>query len=740
MLSIIVSVVVLFFLSMVGLIMSKCARVQISCFKGKGFAFFMPILGAIGTTCFAQILALVFPMHVIAIIYLLLCVVGIYYARAYVLPWLRGMARNKVLLLVLGAGCLLLHYPVLARGELVSLQNTNNDIAYYVSSMDWLQNHALCEQIAFSNTMPFYALANYMFTVTRFGTDILGALIMAVANLQAHQVYFVLSTTLTLATIMAAYFLMTYCLDIAEKTAIWATALLCAGGIWYFSIASQYAPQIFGIGCMMAFAGNLLLLYRYQERKYIFFTALLLVGTLTVYAEYAVYLLAIYMVVVLVDLFLYRGRGRAKRLLRAVYAGLLSFVLNPVAMYIAIKFNLFILGNALSGVSAIDPYQGNLFGFFNLIAMIFGLPRTEQVAQIASNQLGELAKVVSGGYHIGLVALALLFIGCIIFGLWKKKDRRKWIVLGWCAFFVLYESYFWISHFAYGEMKHVTTMAPWCVLIGAYFIEALCGEHTRCTWKTVAGYVCCSALILGSLCNIAANYRPGKLTYWDHTLTELRQAAQYVPPNEILGIACLDRPYARHAATYALKERPVALNAGSDFSYYSFLLQDAGAQPQRYMVVSNMEVLYYEGREDWHVLWHNEAFAIVTHTSEVMVMPVQGVSYPEVGGRDGTFQWVQDNQMTVFLCNTTPQMIQGRIALDTDAGPFTKKRIAVYDQNACIASGMAGERLQSSVISLAPGEERYLTVRYEGALNQANNGDTRSFAFMLNDLAYIPET
>lgn len=267
MLPVVLSIFIIIIFCISGLAFFKVIRIDTNLMVNIGFCTIIPVAGAVFLTCTVQILSLLLPVRVIAPILFFILICSIYYIRDIGVKWITTIVQNRYLIFVVLGSIILLQFPIIAKGELLSLQNSNNDIAFYLSSMDWLKYHSITDSVNFSSEYPFYSLAKYMISNTRFGTDLLGSFFMVIFQILPHEIYFLYSSTLATLTIFTAYFFMSYCLNISKRTTLYASLIFAAGGLWVFLIYSQYAPQIFGINCLIGFTGIYLVYNNDKQQK-----------------------------------------------------------------------------------------------------------------------------------------------------------------------------------------------------------------------------------------------------------------------------------------------------------------------------------------------------------------------------------------------------------------------------------------------------------------------------------------
>lgn len=688
----------------------------------------VPLLGAITLVCILQSITIFFTIQVIKYIMFGLMILLIFYIKEYIKWFFICIKDNKYICLIIGFSLFILNYPVAIKNQLISFQNTNNDIIYYLASMDWLQNHTILEPVTYTLEYPFYSLAEFMIKTTRFGTDLLGALFMAMFNLEAHEIFFILTSSLAIMSILAVYFFMSYGLKLSKRIILIATIVTAIGGNWAHLIASQYAPQIFGMGCLLTFTVFLIKLYEQKTKKLIFLTALFLIGTLTVYAEYAAYLLAIFIAIGIGNFCIDKEKRNIREYLPAVYAGLLSFVLNPFGMFTAIKFNLSILFKSLDSVSNIDPFSGKVLSLPDLVAKVLGMIEPTQLQQGLSARLDYSIDIV--GYVYSATLILILIIGIIIVtnGMIKGTSKLKYTMTYIMTFFIGYTIYFHSIRYGYGEYKHITSMAPFIVVFIAYFIN---NYEIKNLWdKFIRGavYASISIIIMFNLANLFINYRPENFFYFDDEVMELQEAIEIIPENEEIGVINSLAPI-QHSIVYALKDTPIRLT-GDDYSYFSLLL-DIDYVSTKYMI----REYYGDGKKDifnpYDIIWHNSRFAITEYSEEIFSYAVDGFYDVEFDGQGG-FRWTNNNESMLVIENISEEDKEILVTFDAGHGPTSEKHITIYHDEKEVAEGVSGTTIETKPIKIGGKEKIVLYLVSEEPLCKIPQ-DPREFGFSIRN-------
>lgn len=730
MLPIFLSFIMILIFCVSGLVCFRIFRLDNNLLFNTAFSSFIPVLGAVFLTCIIQILSLALPVKIIAAVLMFLLICTIYFIRDIGVLWLKTMFENKYLLFIVIGSIFIFQFPILAKGELLSIQNGNPDIAYYLSSMDWLKSHRITEPVIFSTELPFYSLANFMMTRTRFGTDLIGSFFMCIFQLESHETYYLLSGTLATMTIFSAYFTLSYCLGVSRKTSLYTSVIFASGGLWAFLMFSQYAPQIFGITCLLSFTGLFISLDRQKQHKgFVLLSALLLVGTLTMYAEYAVYLLFIFLIITVSKMITTKD-GKKGIAIDSLKVGLLSFILNPVGMFVAARFNLDILTSVMGNVSNIDPYEGRLMEVRKLISNLYGAPDSDRLS-LDLNSFGVNSHLFLNSYTILTFILPLLLIVVIGIGMFLKKQWHKYAVLGIIIFFSVNEFYLRSSSNAYAEMKHITTIAPFIIVFFAYFSD---GWELRLKKSYIKKIImsCTVGIVVGlNIITVYQNYKGNYIYYFDHTVMELRSAANLVPPNEPIGITS-SSPADKHSIVYALKDVSIKHNKTFEFdnSYFRFLVPH-DFENTKYSIVSMQDYLsFLSNSED--VLWHNSKYVLL-YAPTIAIRPTDGFYNLEKDGI-GYFRWTSSKKSEVSLFNATDEEQNVEISLETEKGIFNNRGIKIYAKDQLIGEGVSDSTITTESINLKPRESLSVSIISDGELNTVDTGDNRNFGFILRNL------
>ena len=599
MISVFYAVLIITTCSIIGLAILKVISRGSVLDKWGGELAIAPLAGAVFVMCISQMLAHVFTMKQISIVFILVLFICLLYLRVDYNNIMRELMQHRSALFIILFIIIVLNYPSIMKGEMVSVHQANNDIILYLSTMDWMQDHTLLQTVSFTTESPYYVCAERIFSTTRYGADVFGALMMSTFGLESYEIFGILGAVLSTMSSIAFYYFGRHVLKLSRLASIIILAIVGLNFGWVDLITQHYIPQIFGIGCLIGFTASLMKLYLTDKKRYIFLTALFLTGTATSYAEFAAYLVAIYIIVFGV-MFFYRRTEKKTYLIHVLGAGVLSFVLNPIGMFIAVKFNLEILSRVLVSVSSIDAYSGNMKKFSSWIARALG-----------SLDPSRIAEGTFKNFYVGsLILLVVLAAALLVINIVKYRDRVLVSVLGILLFLLAYAAYFRSLIFAYGEHKHLVSIAPFLWTFALYFIYNIVHRMKGRNWKRIGAAMGTTAIVISGFFSINKTYPVDQLYYFDSTLMELEQAANLVPTGELIGLAS-PQYRVQHGFVYALKNHKVKQVIEINNSYFTIVQNPYDLEPTRYMVYDYRDIPREQISGD--IMWSNNSMALVDH-------------------------------------------------------------------------------------------------------------------------------
>lgn len=727
MLTLLFGVLLFLLFTVTGSILVCVFRVPKETLEKQPFSLIFPLIGAVALTCACEALLLLFPVKISAWLVLVLLIAGAVWRRKELGHLLKHMFVNPWPWLLLLFAAVVLAYPVLKQQGLVSIQSSNNDIIYYLSSIDWMKNHNIWAVPEFSNAFPYYGPADFMLKTTRIGTDVLGSFFSSVFFLEPHQVYFAMGIALNLSTISAIVFVLWHSCNLPKGYSLMMIPLLGCCFNWAQLQMLQYVPQIFGIGCMVGMIGFLLRQYREKSKGDIFFTALFIIGTVTVYAEFAFHILVIFVLIGIGMLLFTNDRKLAwKRARDTIKSGFLSFALCPVGLYKAVMFNLMLAGN-LSTTENLDPYSGHMIPLSLMPKNLLGL------AYQATDSTGIYGQILA-------TVLCLLTIVSILIVLIRKHRAIDWIMLGILAFFAVYELFFRFSGFAYGEYKHIFSILPIVWMIAFYFCcnaVLLLKEKKIRYIATGIGTFFVAVLAVANLYSIKVMQPLNIYNYYNDDIFELRKQAEQMPEDTVYLITGTVNDL--HRGVYALKDYSVKVTADSYFNF--FKKQDEGELDPTCILYSGdtshgMEDVYSQVPK---VIWKNDLFMLTDLPLEAEPLGISlesGFSFVEIR-EDGAMRWTNDNESKIIFRNNSGEDAELNFSFLAQPAPGADKTIAVR-----LEDGMKiaqGDTKDQSVISckiplIRAGESIVVVIETNEPLTPAGGGDNRQLGIAFSHL------
>ena len=687
--------------------------------NGLAISLITPLIGFAILTCLTQLLNLLFPVRTIAMLVLVVWSVLVCRERAYICRSLGAVLRQWKMIGAILLAVVVIGYPLFIKDGLYSIQYPNNDIIYYLSSMDWLQNHTLRDTYTWSVEQQFYAPAWYMVTYTRFGTDEFGSLLMSLFNLEAHQVFSSLCVIGAVLGTLSCGFISENILHIERKYTPICILLMCAAVPWNNLLVNQYAPQIFGIGLLLAFWA---LCVRYMQEKepgVLLLVSLTLIATLTVYAEYAQHLAGIYLICIVVLLLDRRkAAGYKKKAFKGyIIAGFLSFAMNPVGLIIAARFNFSILNRVIAGVDSIDPYGGRILGKSHLLLRWFGL---EGMTFLADPFPLCIAIIV-------LVLLLLVTCFAVVQFLRKQWMAADAVLLITAAFFLAEEFMFRQATMGYQEYKLLTTAVAFFVLLLWYYGVKMI--QASLLLSTIP-YILTCILVCSTAISFDRYFQKSPLYFFDDELMEVRDLSHIIPQGAPLGI----KGYVGeiHGLMYAFRGLPCfPVVQGSYFDYFNSQNEYPDSE---YMIQRNTNSVT---SGIFNHLWCSERYIAVQRRADVQL--ISGFSAIE-GGSGKNWVWTIDNTAVIELKSYSKNEEVFHLELNTVHALGTQSVIVISDAEKELGRGGVGETITTSEIRLAPGESILLNLYSEGELRQPGNGDTRTLGIMVDSITLRSET
>jgi len=675
-----------------GIIVCKMLRVDEDFMNRKG-VLAMPAIGIIFLMNAVQLWNLWMPVSWLCYPYLFFMVWGVICYRTSIIRYLKVFMGGWRFLIIAALLLLVWMLPFLDRTELISIQVWNNDIIYYLASMEWLKGHGSFMQVTYDSTHPLYWCAEYMLTRTRTGFDGYGAFIMSLFGLEAHEIFSCMGLVFGVTILFHVYYLFSMPYRIPWRIKAAAIILIALAGRVEELLIYQYVPQLLGISLFLLFAALVVPFFMETERTGKGLLALILSGIITAYAEFCAYLVVFYAGAAIIA---YR-KGKKDAFKKGWLEGVMAILLNLAGTYRAIKLNLFVLINAESSMENIDPFHGEAVSAFDAIVQLFG-------ARPAGSFEGTAEKLY-------LILLLFMMAGLLfLWGryLWKIADERKEFCVLFAGFWFFYELYFRLIKYRYGEYKHLLSGTVFLLVLSIYAgYRSIEGLRAKRTGWALYGIIGCFLIGTG-MYKIKENLLDREFYYYDHTLMELKEAAAMVPVTEAIGVG--GTPASIHGMVYALKDSPAVI-LSNYISYFPYS-EEASARYQLY----EGDYREHEGNRNESFVWGNERFYLLENTG-LQAAFYTGFHIPET--REGTvFHDTCDKESSILLYNYSNEAQCFSTAFWTESSADEPGGIRVLLNGQNIASCLAGEYVVTDMIMLDPGEKVRIYLYYDGELSE----------------------
>jgi hypothetical protein len=707
----------------IGAGLCKAFRVEKRFIHDMGFVCVLPLAGAVGTICFAQILSLFLTMKQAGVLFVITLVIGsCFYSREYIAECFQAISKSKVIVFCIVAVPLVLSFPAILQGELLSIQRDNNDIIYYLSTIEWYQNHTILDTITFDAHYPWNALVDMMMNAnkTRLGIDFFGALWTGLFGLEPHQTFSPISVLFALMLSLAAYGLAGFGLKMSEKSCGYVLVLVGFCSVQFHLLYMQYAPQILGGACLLAFVAFLIKLI-FEEEECLLFTSLCLSGVLSVYCEYALHILLLTAVVVAVAIII---KKNLKPCLTAVKAGLLSAACNPVGFFLALRFNFSIFTRvAANTFNNIDPWSGLEISFSQACSYMLGVSGTPAIKSFLSKVFrnnNEIIEMLSNMYNIIVPALFFAFILLIIATIIKCNDNKKYIFTGMYAALLLMAIYFRLRHFTYGEYKQLLMLSPFTVIMIIYCFES---QRYNIKIKFIIERIFIAVLLALNLVQIYEDLRRPFFLF-NKELVDFASAVKALAPREeAIGLS-LEDYHTAGGALYALRDRPVAIRNNN--SYLGSFKTDA---------ITKYDI-QNAGNLEIEALWRDSRYQLVKEDGHARIQFVSGFYHLETHG-PVPFRWTDgDSQQVVSIANVFEEDRSYSVSFQAgDAPGGVKKTIHVLLNGEEIGFGETGTVIQTNEFTIPAGESVELAITTDQPATLIDTGDTRHFGFQISRFA-----
>lgn len=722
------TIFILCLFTVIGIGILKILRISEQVIDQYQLYYLAPLCGIFGVMIMVQILNLISPTAYLVVPLMIIGLGIIFVFRKEILKDSIILLKDKFLVGFIIISLLILEIPLIIKNELVSIQKFNNDIMYYLSTLDWFQGHSLLEPVEYSETSMYYWCAEYMIDLTRLGFDVLTSFMMSVLNLKSYQIFSIMGYVFITVACITAYYIMRCTLRLSSRVSQWGMVLILLGGGWIELITYQYCPQILGMTGLIAFFGVLLKLYENNLWTWKILTAFLITGTVTVYAEYAVYLLTIYLIIGAVNVVCTKGGiiCKIRKVLPAIQMGFLALILNPVGILICIRFNVNTLLKASEDISQLDPYFGKVMTYPDAFARVFGLVLANKIDNVG---IREIAYILLG-------ILSIMWICILFLSFWrgignKNKDICSSVLV--ILFVSLYFLYFHNIRYGYGEFKHLATISPLVQIITIYLVYEYFKNFKSYYFKKWIKYAVVIATGLSFVVYLGHFYNG--LYYFDSELEELGEAANLIPSDEPIGISGSTATV--HGEIYALKNLETMLLA-NNVSYYPFsevastkyAALEKKDRENRPEIVENQE----------NIVWNNNRFALVENEG-IRCDFYSGFHDPETDGSE-KWRWTCDKESIIVLKNYDSEAKKVRLRFYAESKENEKnEKVSVYMKKDKIAESLMNNYILTKEFSIQPGEEVEIrVVKQKGIRRNDIEGDDRELGFKMKEVQVLYDT
>lgn len=695
----------IFLMMLTGIIVCKLLQINDAFLNRNGILIF-PGIGIIFVVNVVLILNVFVPVCWIVYPYVFFIIWGVCKYWKSIKCYFSALFGNRKFLITIVGVSIIWMIPFLNKSEMVSIQTWNNDIIYYLASMEWLKAHSAVQAVSYDTFHPLFWCAEYMLERTRIGFDSYAAFIMSLFGLEAYEVFSCLGIVSGITMLFHVYYMFSTFCKIPSSFKWLALFIIALAGRFEELLIYQYIPQMYGISFMILFIAL----------SYIFFEseglprgilALVISGIVAVYAEFCAYLVVLYIG------FAIRACGRRNKGVvgRGWIEGILAILINPIGTFRAIKLNLFVLFNTGDKLNNIDPFYGEISSATDMMAQIFGVCQETMFS-------GTQQYVYKISWGIIFMGFALMWMYYLL----KVKDPIKYYLFYILGFWMVYELYFRFIRYGYGEYKHlisVTVIALVASLyVGYHFLININQRHFR---NYIYGLVCFFLLICGGY-KIYNHLIANELYYFDKSLMELKEAGNLIPANEAIGIS--GSPASIHAEVYALHEHPAVI-LSNYISYFPYS-EDGTAHYQ-----------LYEGdfaeREDItsaRYVWGNDRFYILENIN------VQVVYYTgfHLDNFEDNSIYTCDNESSLMIYNYATDTKCFSVAFQSTAISEATDKIRIMLNGKVIALGEVGDYIVSDLIVLNPDENVQVYIYYDG---ETEIVEDKSFGFGISDLKTI---
>lgn len=705
------------FFMFIGILTISFFNLKENFYKNNGFWLLTPILGIYMMIFFGEMLFLVLPQKYVGWLFVSSILFLSFKNRKNLIMILNYIFKTKKLyFFIFALSGFLISIPVLKSFSLVSTQILNNDIIFYFSSMDWLYNNSFFNigSLKVVNTLnPYYYLAAYMVRSSRFATEIVGSQIMGLLFLKAHQVYFALGVSIVSITISTFGFFLESILKIDSKKSKTIIFALSFNMIWFELQRMQYVPQILGIGGIVLFLG-IMLSFLEEEPNFKFQEIMLgvsLAGLMSIYSEYALITVMIFLIVLGVLIFTNKNSFKNK-FFRIIKGCLFSFIISPVGMIKAIRHNILLIIKSPE-VNSGDPYHGKMIQINNYIQNFLGFKNFH-----ISNENNFFEKII---FILSIVVIFSLLI-FVFKSLIENKNPKNISLVLIMIFFAFNLISFRIVKFAYAEYKTLITVQSIIIIIFFYFMSQFTSKNIF--FKYYSCFILCLYILI-NLINIGHMSRD-KYFFYDNNIIELENEISKIPKEKIIDVSGTFN--IAHSIMYAAKEHNLRLNTETYYPKNNIPIDKVD-----YFVKYKDEEINNLLKTEESIFWENNKYKILNrnHTQLVNINLIDGF-YNLEKDNIGYFIWTSKKESKIEILNGLNKKVLLKLEFEFYGAPGIDKNIKVIFKNKVIGFGKTPKRIKTT-IELNAKEKSEILILSEEPLTQIKT-DSRNFGIQLREI------
>lgn len=351
----------------------------------------------------------------------------------------------------------------------------------------------------------------------------------------------------------------------------------------------------------------------------------------------------------------------------------------------------------------IDPFYGEISSITDAIAQMTGFC-----------QLKELFSFLSFPYTV-LFLCSILGIGFIwLHYIFKTDDEKKPYYLSVIVFWIIYDLYFRIIKYGYGEYKHLISATAMIITFNGYVGYRFINGYKKPLVGKLLYYSLGIFLLFCGFTKIYSNLIQSKPYYYDNSLMELSDAGHLIDSNDVIGIS--GSPATVHGAVYALNDRPaIILSNNTSYIPYS---SEASSRFQLFEGAHDSE------KENECFVWGNDRFYIIENTN------MQSAFYTGFHVPSDETLYTCDKESSVMVYNYSEDTKYFSAAFSTQDLSDENSTIFLMLNGKTIAQGKAGDYIMTDMLSLAPNESLRIYIYYDGELTKQED---KTVGFALKD-------